>query len=349
MIVDIQLRSNYPTERRAFFDPPANPGSTVLMHRQPDDIWRVDYQLAAGEEESAALQEASIRARVGRILEMVGETGEWQLEWWSLYKAYTLALDDYREGRVFFLGDAAHLVPIFGVRGLNSGFADAANIGWKLAYVIKGASPDSLLYSYSPERRGATLEIFENAARSTRFMTPPSYGYRLMRDAALSLAVDHEFTRTLINPRQSQPYTYAQSMLTSFHARDAEFASGPGAGAPLINRRAGDGFLLDYLGQGFTGIYFTDTVPVAAPVRAALAGLRAGGESLKILIVSARASDDPEFQVLHDMNGHILEGYGARAGTFYLVRPDRHICARWMTFSPDEAISALSVALGRAA
>src|SRR5690606_40568055 len=63
---------------------------------------------------------------------------------------------------------SSDLVPIFGVRGLNSGLADATNAAWKLAYVIRGWAREKLLDSYSPERRGATLDVFENAARSTR-------------------------------------------------------------------------------------------------------------------------------------------------------------------------------------
>ena len=89
---------------------------------------------------------------------------------------------------MFFIGDAAHIVPIFGVRGLNNGLADAQNIGWKLALVLHGEADDGLLDSYSPERRGATLDVFANATKSTRFMTPPTRGWRLMRDAALSLS-----------------------------------------------------------------------------------------------------------------------------------------------------------------
>ncbi len=89
----------------------------MLIHRQPDDLWRIDYQLRPGEDEAEALKEASIRARVSAILKDVGHEGAWELEWWSIYSANTLCLDDYRHGRVFFIGDCAHIVPIFGVRG----------------------------------------------------------------------------------------------------------------------------------------------------------------------------------------------------------------------------------------
>lgn len=345
VIADVRYQSDYPTERRAFFDPPCNRGATVLVHRQPDDIWRIDYQLQSGESEEDAIREDNVSRHVAAILHMLGERGPWELEWWSVYKAYTLALDDYRCGRVLFIGDAAHLVPIFGVRGLNSGFADAMNAAWKLAYVARGRAPEALLDSYSPERRGATLEVFENAVKSTRFMTPPTRGYAVMREAALSLAANHAFTGPLLNPRQSQPYTYRDSPLTSLLERDREFNAGPAAGATLVNRRLGDDdYLLDHLGPGFTGLYFhaAGTVP---PALAALFGaLAVGDEPFRALIIT-RGSPAQCGMTLADPAGSMAAAYGATDGSFYLVRPDRHVCARWRTVQPEEVRAAFRRAL----
>lgn len=351
VIADVQLRSTYPTERRAFFDPVANPGATVLVHRQPDDIWRIDYQLQADEDEADALQETVVRARVGAIIDMLGERGPWELEWFSLYKAYTLCLDDYRHGRVLFLGDAAHLVPIFGVRGLNSGFADAMNAGWKLAWVLSGRAPAGLLDSYSPERRGATEEIFALAGRSTRFMTPPTRGYQRLRDAALSLASSHAFVRRLLDPRQSQPYTYADSPLTTRTPDEAHFASGPVAGAALPDRRLGTArFLLDRLGPGFTVLYFSPagTCPPALAARAVAAS--AGQEPLRVIVIATRpraAFPAPlNLEVEVDADGRLYAAFGAIDGTLYLIRPDRHVCARWLRYDASGLTRALARAQG---
>jgi 3-(3-hydroxy-phenyl)propionate hydroxylase len=152
----------------AFFEPASNPGGTILIHKQPDDIWRLDYQLRDDESDEDAVKELTIRTRVQAILTDIGHVGAWDLEWWSVYTANTLCLDEYRHGRIFFIGDSAHIVPIFGVRGLNNGLADAHNIGWKLAMVLNGEAGAPLLDSYSPERRGATLDVFANATKSTR-------------------------------------------------------------------------------------------------------------------------------------------------------------------------------------
>ena len=348
LIADIKMASSHPIERRAFFDPHSNPGSTVLMHKQPDDIWRIDYQLQDDDDPEEELREDRIRARIQAQLDLVGETTPWQLEWYSLYKAHCLALDDYRSGRVFFAGDAAHLVPIFGVRGLNSGFADANNLGWKLAYVLRGDAGDGLLDSYTPERREATLDIIREARKSTIFMTPPTRGYRLMRDAALSIALSEDFTKGLINPRQSAPYDYTDGPLTAFKDRESGFDAGPRAGAPLQNVRLsgfGDNrprFLLDLLQAGFNGFYFHGGGDLPQAVKELFSA-----DLFAPVVVAPHSMEVPGANVVADPDGHLAAVYGAAAGAFYLVRPDGHVAARWTEVVAAEVQQAVRIALGR--
>jgi 3-(3-hydroxy-phenyl)propionate hydroxylase len=346
VIADIRMDHDFPTERRAFFEPSGNPGGTVLIHRQPDDIWRVDYQLREGESEEDAIREENIRARVGAILADIGYAKPWELEWWSIYSANTLCLDDYRHERVFFIGDSAHIVPIFGVRGLNNGLADAENIGWKLALVLHGEADDRLLDSYSPERRGATLDVFANATKSTRFMTPPTRGWQLAREAALSLSLRHEFPRGLANPRQMQPYTYAESRLTPHPARDAEFAGGPLCGSAAPNAEIADGsHLLDYAGNGMTALLFCGGGQPDAEQAALLAQLgRVDKRSVALLI----GADHPQTgaKAIPDRDRSIARVFAAEPGTFYLLRPDLHIAGRWKTVVPGEILRAATICLG---
>lgn len=342
VIADVRLKSDFPTERRAFFHSRAMPDTTILVHRQPDDIWRIDYQLGPGEDPEQAVEEANIREKVELIVrEVMHESGDWELEWWSLYKAYTLALDDYRHGRVLFIGDSAHLVPIFGVRGLNNGLADAANAGWKLACLLQGQAPDALLDSYSPERRGATLDVFANAGKSTRFMTPPTRGYRRMRNAALALAFHNDYASDFANPRQVTPYTYAESPLTL--ADDPAFEGGPLPGAPLINRRLGDDdFLLDHLGTGFNLLHFSEDGRIEPALQQSVEALQARGIDLTLLRVARSPGDE---NTLVDVDGSLFAGYGADTGSAYLARPDRHVAARWKHLDTAEGDSALNTAL----
>ncbi|MEZ5929449.1 MAG: FAD-dependent monooxygenase [Parvularculaceae bacterium] len=137
---DLPVDPVHPTVRRALFDPVCLPGKTVLIHRQPDNIWRIDYQIDDAVTIEHATKEEIVRANVAGVLKEIGYAGNWELEWWSSYTANTLLLDDYRDGRIFFIGDSAHIVPIFGVRGLNNGLIDAFNIGWKIAMVASGAA-----------------------------------------------------------------------------------------------------------------------------------------------------------------------------------------------------------------
>jgi 3-(3-hydroxy-phenyl)propionate hydroxylase len=347
VIADIRMDHDFPTERRAFFEPSGNPGGTVLIHKQPEKIWRVDYQLREGESEEEALREENIRARVGAILKDIGHDKAWELEWWSIYSANTLCLDDYRHGRVFFIGDAAHIVPIFGVRGLNNGLADADNLGWKLAAVLNGEADESLLDSYSPERRGATLDVFANATKSTRFMTPPTRGWRLAREAALSLSLKHEFPRGLANPRQMQPYTYSESPLTPYPERDADFAAGPVSGSASPNARLADGgFLLDRAGDGMTALLFCDGAPDAEQA-ALLAQLGQIDRRFVALLIACQGSA-PAGGATADADANIADLFDAQPGTFYLLRPDLHIAGRWKVMVAGEILQTARLCLGRA-
>lgn len=347
VIADVRMRHDFPTERRSFFASSANPDATVLVHRQPDDIWRMDWQIPAGDDLREAVREDTVRERVQAILRMIGHGGEWELEWWSIYTANTLCLDDYRAQRVLFIGDSAHIVPIFGVRGLNNGIADAINAAWKLAYVLRGRAPASLLDSYSPERRSATLDVFRNAGKSSRFMTPPTRGYALLREAVLELALTEEFARPFADPRQVQPYTYRDSSLTSVDCDSAAFTAGPEPGAALCNRRlADDDYLLDHIGTGFTLLYFSDQAHCPPQLAGLLATVRGMDPDCTVLRVSGRPGDAKEQGVLHDTGGSVRAGYHGTEGTLYLVRPDRHVAGRWKTPSERRVGAALQRALG---
>jgi 3-(3-hydroxy-phenyl)propionate hydroxylase len=210
---------------------------------------------------------------------------------------------------VFFIGDAAHIVPIFGVRGLNNGLADAHNLGWKLALVINDEANDRLLDSYSPERRGATLDVFANATKSTRFMTPPTRGWRLAREAALSLSLKHEFPRSLANPRQMQPYTYSESALTPYPHRDADFASGPISGSASPNAKLADGsYLLDHAGDAMTAILFGDGFATAEQATL-LEQLRT--LDLRFVLLTIGQGSEPRAGEIADGNGDIVRVFGA--------------------------------------
>jgi 3-(3-hydroxy-phenyl)propionate hydroxylase len=350
VIADIKIDLPFPTERLAFFDPEWNPGNTILMHREPHGIWRVDYQLPPGETPEEALRPESLKARIDAQLAMIGHAGApWEMDWSSVYSARTLTLPDFVHGSVIFTGDAAHLLPIFGVRGANTAFQDAQSLGWQLAFVAKGLAGPKLLANHSAERVGAAREIIVEAGKSTRFMAPPSPGFRLLRDAVLSLSLSQEFVRPLYHWRTSRPHEYTHSMLNSRDDDNALFKSGPAHGAPPQNVRLGDtggegDFLLDHLGGGFDLLYFTDTdLPEA--LQQVINAARGTGMPLNVMAVGAAQPVSGADKYLHDADGHLRARYGILAhGGAYLLRPDQHVCARWLQLDAHRLQAALVTA-----
>lgn len=350
VIADIKIDLGLPTERLAYFDPSWNPGNTVLMHREPHDIWRIDYQLPADETPEQALLPESLRERIDAQLKMVGiEEPAWEMDWCSVYSARALTLPEYVHNRVVFVGDAAHLLPIFGVRGANTGFQDSNDLAWKLAFTLHGWAGDRLLPSYSEERVHAAREIIDEAGKSTRFMTPPTPGYRLVRDAVLSLSLTREFVRPLYHWRTSRPHDYADSVLNSRDDDNARFTAGPRNGAPLANVRLGeDSYLFDRLGASFHLLYFTADSAVPAELQHEAQAVRSRGIPLQIIAITSagQAVIEGADQVIGDAEGRLRGKYGIEADGAYLARPDQHVCARWLQLSAAQLRSAMETALG---
>ena len=350
VIADIRIDLPLPTERLAFFDPTWNPGNTILMHREPHGIWRVDYQLPAGEDPEDALKPESLKARIDAQLEMIGFGGTpWEMDWSSVYSARALTLPNYVHGRVIFAGDAAHMLPIFGVRGANTGFQDAQALGWRLALVAKGAASAQLLESFSSERVGAAREIVEEAGKSTRFMAPPTRGFRLLRDAVLSLSLTQPFVGPLYHWRTSRPHEYGSSPLNSVGDDNLLFKAGPAHGAPPVNVRfSAESYLLDHLGGGFDLLYFSDGKAIPAELRQVVDAVKARGVGVRLIAISSvgAASISGADLVLDDSDGRCRARYGVMAnGAAYLLRPDQHVCARWMALDANRLQAAFKAAL----
>ena len=323
VIVDIVQKTKRPVERLAWFDPPSNPGSTILMHRQPGDVWRIDYQIRDDEDPLEAVKTENVLPRVQSHLAMIGEHEPWEPLWISIYNAKCLTLPDYRHGRVFFAGDAAHLVPIFGVRGLNSGLDDAGNLAWKLARVIDGEAPDTLLDTYSTERLHAARENIAYGAKSTEFMAPPNFAFKLMREAALRLAVSDPAVRSLINPRQSSPIAYTGSPLNI--AQEGEWAhdlAEPGMPAPeaLLQGPQGAMHLSQCFGKDFVCLVFGDgSMPIAVKELAS--------QGIAVLDIPPEADSLAQARQRYGLTQPQAQG-------LVLVRPDGYVMGRWRGLDP---------------
>ncbi|WP_092807579.1 FAD-dependent monooxygenase [Rhodococcus globerulus] len=327
VIADIHWESELPAERLVWFDAPSNPGSTIIMHRQPRDIWRIDYQLDASDDPEAETQEDRIRDRITRHLEWLQSDIPWTLEWFGFYRAHALALEDFTHGRVLFAGDAAHLVPIFGVRGLNSGMEDAETLVWQLASVINGASDTAILDAYSTERRSAWQQNVDNAGKSTLIMSPGSHGHRTTRDAVLELATTRGEFAHLINPRQSSathahlsPLTWpttpgTQGVLPGDPLEDRIVAVSADGSGTSLNRLRGTGF--GVLAFGLSAELASELAAQADVLARALAP-----ETLRVITVGGGDA------TIDDARGDLAAALGARVGEIFVIRPDGLVLCR---------------------
>ncbi|MDB5966008.1 MAG: FAD-dependent oxidoreductase [Polaromonas sp.] len=351
VIADIRLDSQAPMERRCWFDPPSNPGLTILMHGQPDKLWRLDYQLGEGEDAEEAVKPANVMPRLQAHLDYIGEKGSWTLEWLSPYKVHSRALERFRHQRVLFAGDAAHLMPIFGIRGLNSGVEDAWNLGWKLAQVVQGKAPDALLDAYDTERRAVFAENSALAERNAWFMTPPDAGVRMMRDAVLSLALDDAPVADILNPKQASYVPLRSSALST--PDTVAFTGGPLPGeiVPDLLLRAPQSTAATHL-QGvldgrFALLCFAGDGPVAPALLPALTRL-VETEDIQVVLIHCSGAEAgpaaPGITAVADHDGVLHQRFGAEAGHTYLARPDHHIAARWKSCD----VAAVSAALAKA-
>ncbi|HEY9096224.1 MAG TPA: FAD-dependent monooxygenase, partial [Hydrogenophaga sp.] len=355
LIADVVMKADFPAERWFWFDPPFHPNQSVLLHKQSDNVWRIDFQLGWDADPEEEKKPENI---IPRVKAMLGDEREFELEWASVYTFQCRRMKHFRHGRLLFAGDAAHQVSPFGARGANSGFQDTDDLLWKLALVIKGLAPQALLDTYDADRTYAADENIRNSTRSTDFITPKSAVSKLFRNATLELARTQPFARKLVNSgRLSVPAFLEHSALNT---PDTEaFAGQMVPGAPLDDAPvvvAGqDAWLLDQLGNRFVLLAFAEQ---AAPGDASFDGLRAQVGALanspvpfEVVWVTrvAGSASTPEAAgtvVLHDRDGLVAQRLDGRPGSLYLLRPDQHVAARWRAFHPQAVQNALRRAIG---
>ncbi|MBP5988994.1 MAG: FAD-dependent oxidoreductase [Piscinibacter sp.] len=331
LIADVVMKADFPAERWFWFDPPFHPGQSVLLHREADNVWRIDFQLGWDADPE---EEKKPERVIPRIRAMLGPEREFELEWVSVYTFQCRRMQRFRHGRVLFVGDAAHQVSPFGARGANSGIQDTDNLVWKLLLVMRGLAPEALLDSYSDERVAAADENLMNSTRSTDFITPKSQVSRDFRNAVLTLAREHGFARGLVNSgRLSVPSHLSDSALNTPDG-DA-FAGTMAPGAPLadapVRAEGNEGWLLQHTGDAFMLLLFAQKpADVDAAMLAALRALADAPIPVQTkLVVREDAPAPAGCRVLVDTKGLAAERLDARPGTAYLLRPDQHVTARW--------------------
>jgi 3-(3-hydroxy-phenyl)propionate hydroxylase len=351
LICDIRAQLAFPNERRFHFDPPWNPGRQVLIHPQPDDTWRIDWQVP---DETDAEAERANGGLDRRIRQVIGRETDYQLLWLTAYRFQQRVAERFRIGRVFLAGDAAHVVSPFGARGLNSGVADAENLAWKLALVLQRRAPDALLESYQAERRAAALENEAVTDATMRFMVPHGPLRRLQRDAILRGSLRLRQLRRLVNSgRLAQPFVYADSPIIARPKADhrlpisgavlpdaacSALASGPGVSAGITRVR-------DLLGDQFVALLLVNGEEQAAAAGVRAARLAWAAPCRVALLGATRRLAG--LTVLSDPRGELRRTFGGAGSYAFLVRPDGHL-ATSLPLPRAEAVDALAGLQARA-
>ena len=341
LITDAVTPADLPHERRFWFEPPFYEGQSALLHRQPDNMYRIDLQLAPHADPDAEKQPERVTRRVQVVL---GERTPFEVEWVSVYSFQCRRLERFVHDLGIFIGDSAHVVSPFGARGGNGGIQDVDNLVWKLALVLKGEAPARLLGTYDEERVFGADENLSNSSRSTSFMTPKSAIEREFRDSVLALAEHLPFARRLVNSgRLSTPCSLAGMCLQTPDDGAIEGPMVPGspcADAPVIRADGRPGWLLEHLGSSFAVLHFGSDAEAPVDLRG-LGNLR---PELRLLQVNGQGVVQGAGAALGDPDGLARSRYGGVPGVTYLIRPDQHVAARFARFDPD----ALRRALARA-
>lgn len=350
VIADFKIDLDEPVGRRCYFEPPWLPGLTAIMHKTPMGVWRLDYQVPAEMSDEEALNHDRISADINAQLKYIGVDLPWEMEWVTLYKPNALTLAKYNHGRVLFCGDAAHLLPVFGVRGMNTGVQDSINLGWKLAAVVKGQASPAILDTYSDERVADARQICVEAARSTRMVAPPTRGHRVMQLAVLGLALEQEWVRPLLHWRTSHPMDYSSSPLTQVDSTEGSFNGGPRPGGPARNARlnpadAKAGFLLDHFRAAFQVLVFGDDEELLQQAADDARTLRAEGVAVNVICLRKQALAPQADVALADASEHVARLWGCTGPAVYVLRPDQHVCMRWSAGSSARVAQAVRHAL----
>ena len=295
LIADIEMEADFPSERRFWFEPTFHTGQSALLHKQPDNIYRIDLQLGWNADPEEEKKPERVFPRIKR---MVG-TDDFKLDWVSVYAFQCRRLERFIHDRVIFAGDSAHVVSPFGARGGNSGLQDVDNLCWKLAAVLRGNAPESLLETYNSERVLGADENIANSTLTTKFMTPADGIERTMRDQVFKLAATEQFARAWVNSgRLSVPCVYTVN--GPDHPLLPELTR---PGSVAVDSPQGSKWLLDDIGGDIAAIGIGCDVPEIEGVR-----------PLKV-----------------ELNEYVRKRYlGTADHAVYLIRPDQIVAARWI-------------------
>ena len=321
-IADVRFTEHPPVERHTWIEAPFNENRAVWQHLMADDVWRIDYQMAPNADPAYVSREDVVRERLAR---QFGSDVGVEIVWVGPYAYRSECVHAMRHGRVFLMGDSAKVVSPFGARGGNTGVADADNLAWKLAAVLRGKADVALLQSYHDERLEAAQQNVCVTNRTARFLRPADGAERVFRHAAIGLAKQYPFARSLINTGRmavANPYsrsgacTYAAGSAAGQSVQNVSFCWADGSAG-----RVND--LLNWVEGDLLVLVFGEATP-ASLQRLRRLCLDAPVRSVQVLGVrdAAQATEH-----VRDPQGHLQGACQVSGNAWALVRPDGYLAA----------------------
>ncbi|HLL80043.1 MAG TPA: FAD-dependent monooxygenase [Ktedonobacteraceae bacterium] len=258
LVIDSAQDSDPSTIIRFF----CNPRRPAVAVPGPGQSRRWEFMLLPGEQDADLLQDE----RVNALIQSAGGTGGTSdiggtsgtnhphITRKVIYTFHALIAATFSRGRVFLLGDAAHLLPPFGGQGMNCGLRDAHNLAWKLLLVLQGLASPALLESYTLERQAHTAQLLAFSKFAGNIVMTTRRPIALFRDTLLRLLYTVPFSRTYLTEMRIKPQPrYKRGFLLSWKTPANRKLAGSMLPQPTITAAGGKKLLLDgVLGSGFS-------------------------------------------------------------------------------------------------
>lgn len=316
LIIDLVETKDTFRQTRIF----SNPKRPGICLPGPHGTRRYEFMLGAEETREDAETEAFSRA----LLRSHGPDGDTEIVRRQVYDFHARRAERWREGRIFLLGDAAHLTPPFAGQGMNSGIRDAHNLAWKLAAVVHHELPETLLETYEQERQPHAWALIELAMAIGRIMVPASKVDAWIKQTFFRMLDLWPPAKRYVSEMRFKPKPFYQ---TGFMARpETEFAGrtiGRMLPQPSVELLDGNTNLLDdLLGKGFSAIAFHSD---PEHISRAFDGLPDTIHRICITPRTVLPVPTKTMTVVRDATGAFEAFAKNTKSPIFIVRPDRYI------------------------
>jgi len=259
LVIDT-INDTDPAKAAIFFCNPSRPAVTIPA---PHGHRRWEFMLLAGEDPQALLQTETGRALITQARQSIPSqphneqqegSDQPEITRQAVYTFHATLAQQFSRGRVFLLGDAAHLMPPFGGQGMNSGLRDAHNLCWKLQMVLKGKASPNLLATYQQERAPHVARMILFSTLLGKIIMPTNRLMAFLRNLFFRGIGRFPPLRTLLTEAQVKPTSkYRHGGLLSSHGKGSKHLIGTLLPQAYVTTPDGTRTLLDeVLGDGFS-------------------------------------------------------------------------------------------------